>query len=325
MTGNIKLAGFEIHKIDRKEMMIGLALIALSFLMPVLFTVQNFQVREYMHLALEKQENTDLMVAALRLVMLNALRAAPHYIGAYYIAESVELYRRGKKSWIPNACMILLILPLVYEGIGLVHGIRYDFGLPALLLGSSVVLFRRLDYQYISLTKKNLMLLIFTIAFQFLDIMPLMSGLPVGRGETSSDIKLFADVLEANSLLNAIGAVGNFSCDPCLQRLFSCSCGMQNNLLRLSEEKAKNADRAALLEMKNRTYREMKYLVHDLKSPLTSTQTLVGILKMQCEVDGRNREIEYLSRIESQMDRMSSMISEILYETDAVPATPSTF
>ena len=27
------------------------------------------------------------------------------------------------------------------------------------------------------------MLLIFTIAFQFLDIMPLMSGLPVGRGE----------------------------------------------------------------------------------------------------------------------------------------------
>lgn len=51
--------------------------------------------------------------------------------------------------------MILLILPLVYEGIGLVHGIRYDFGLPALLLGSSVVLFRRLDYQYISINKKE--------------------------------------------------------------------------------------------------------------------------------------------------------------------------
>ena len=313
MTGNIKLTGFEIRKIDHKEMMIGLALIALSFLMPVLFTVQNFQVREYMHLALEKQEKTDLMVAALRLVMLNALRAAPHYIGAYYIAESVELYRRGKKSWIPNACMILLILPLVYEGIGLVHGIRYDFGLPALLLGSSVVLFRRLDYQYISLTKKNLMLLIFTIAFQFLDIMPLMSGLPVGRGEMSSDIKLFADVLEANSLLNAIGAVGIL-----VVTLFATIILLQlrdeNNLLRLSEEKEKMQtvqSRAALLEMKNRT---------DLKSPLTSTQTLVGILKMQCEVDGRNREIEYLSRIESQMDRMSSMISEILYENRCSPS-----
>ena len=107
--------------------------------------------------------------------------------------------------------MILLILPLVYEGIGLVHGIRYDFGLPALLLGSSVVLFRRLDYQYISLTKKNLMLLIFTIAFQFLDIMPLMSGLPVGRGEMSSDIKLCAG---GQFSLKCHRCSGNFSCDP---------------------------------------------------------------------------------------------------------------
>ena len=64
----------------------------------------------------------------------------------------------------------------------------------------------------------------------------------------------------------------------------------------------------------------MKYLVHDLKSPLTTTQSLVGILKMQCEVDGRNREIEYLSRIESQMDRMSSMISEILYDNRRSPS-----
>ena len=102
MTGNIKLAGFEIRKIDRKEMMIGLALIALSFLMPVLFTVQNFQVREYMHLALEKQENTDLMVAALRLVMLNALRAAPNYIGAY-CRVSVTLPEREKK--LDTQCM----------------------------------------------------------------------------------------------------------------------------------------------------------------------------------------------------------------------------
>ena len=56
MTGNIKLAGFEIRKIDRKEMMIGLALIALSFLMPVLFTVQNFQVRSELTSSKEESE-----------------------------------------------------------------------------------------------------------------------------------------------------------------------------------------------------------------------------------------------------------------------------
>ena len=71
MTGNIKLAGFEIRKIDRKEMMIGLALIALSFLMPVLFTVQNFQdvykrqIKEHMDVYLsqgiEKKEAMKLV------------------------------------------------------------------------------------------------------------------------------------------------------------------------------------------------------------------------------------------------------------------------
>lgn len=320
--GNITLPDFEIRKIDRREMLIGLALIGLSFLMPVLFTVQSFRVQEYMYRALEDLEQTDLMVAALRLVMLNALRAAPHYIGAYYIAESIQLYWGGKKSWVPNSCIILLILPLVYEGIDLVHGIRYDFGLPALLLSLCVAFFRRLDYQYISLTKKTLMLLIFTVAFQFLDIMPLMRNLPVGRGETSIDIKLIADVLEADSLLNAIGAVGIL-----VVALFAAFILFQlrdeNNILRLAEEKEKTQavqNRATLLEMKNRTYQEMKYLVHDLKSPLTSTQTLVGILKMQCEADGRSRELEYLSRIENQMDRMSGMISEILYENKCSPS-----
>ncbi len=321
-TGDIRISNLKIHKINRREMNIGLSLIALSFLMPVLFTVQSFRVQEYMFRALKNIEKTDLMVAALRLVMLNALRAAPHYIGAYYIAESLELYWCDKKTWIPNACMILLILPFVYEGIDMVHGIRYDYGLPALLLSACVALFRRLDYQYISLTKKTLMLLIFTISFQFLDIMPLMSSLPVGRGETSYDIKMIAEVLEADYLLNAIGAVGIL-----VMALFAAIILFQlqdeNNLLRLSEEKEKTQsvqNHATLLEMKNRTYQEMKYLVHDLKSPLTSTQTLVGILKMQCEVDGREREIEYLNRIESQMDRMSGMISEILYENKYSPS-----
>lgn len=320
---NIRFSDFKIHKIDYEEMTIGLSLIFLSFFMPVIFTVQSFRVQEYMYLALGEMEKTDLMVAALRLVMLNALRAAPHYVGVYYIAESVEFYWRSKKMWILNICMILLILPIVYKCIDLVDGIRYDFGLPALLLSSCVALFRRLDYQYISLTKKTLMLLIFTIAFQFLDIMPFMSSLPVGRGETSYDIKLIAEVLDANYILNVLGAVGIL-----VVALFAMVIFFQlrdeNNIRCLSEEKEKTQtaqNRAMLLEMQNRTYREMKYLVHDLKSPLTSTQTLVDILKIKCENTEKNWETEYLNRIESQMDRMSSMISEILYENKYSPST----
>lgn len=313
---------FEIRAIDLKELIFGVALIGVSFLMPSLFTVQSFRILDYMSLSLEQFDSVDLMFAALRLIMLNALRCAPHYIGVYYIAESVQFYWRGRQSWIPNACMILVALRLVYLGINFVHHIYYDFGLPAFLLSGFVVLFRWLDYQYISRTKKTLLLLVFTVAFQFLDIMPAMHGMPVGRGEVSTNIKLYAQVLEAETLLNGVSIVGIV-----LFALFAVIIFLQlrdeNSIRQLALEQQKAQDmrsRALLLEQQNRTYQEMKYLVHDLKSPLTSTQTLVGVLKMQYESEGKTRSMDYLDRIETQMDRMSGMISEILYEDRQSPA-----
>ena len=65
----------------------------------------------------------------------------------------------------------------------------------------------------------------------------------------------------------------------------------------------------------------MQYLVHDLKSPLASAQTLVGVIKMECEAEGRTQDVEYLSRTEGAVEQMNRMISEILYEEQATPET----
>ena len=59
---------------------------------------------------------------------------------------------------------------------------------------------------------------------------------------------------------------------------------------------------------------ELRHLVHDLKSPLTSMQALVGVVKLSAGRRGDQTEGEYLERIETMIDRMSSMISEILHE-----------
>ncbi len=53
----------------------------------------------------------------------------------------------------------------------------------------------------------------------------------------------------------------------------------ENNIRRISEQKELNEHmlmetRMRILE--NRTYMELRHLVHDLKSPLTSMQALVG-------------------------------------------------
>ena len=93
----------------------------------------------------------------------------------------------------------------------------------------------------------------------------------------------------------------------------------ENNLRTISEENRKNQE--ILMEkniqiLENRTYLELIHLVHDLKSPLTSVQALVGVIKLGAE---NEKEIAYIDKIESSIDRMSSMISEILYEDKKSP------
>ena len=310
------LMSTRIRSVDVKELAIGTGLVLLSFLMPLLFNVDNFQVLRSLHRALSEGEKTDLMVSAIQLVALNSVRGIPHYVGAYFIGESVDIHMGKRSAWFINSLIIILILQVTYWGIEAVHHIHYDFGLPAILVCTFVLLFRRLNYQYIALYKKSLLIILFLTSFQFLDIMPALRGLPVGRGESSWDIKQAAAVLEGETVLNVLALVG-----AVLFLLFGLLILFQlrdeNTLRELSMLREQNHAiriQAQLNEMKNRTYQEMQYLVHDLKSPLTAVQTLVGVIKMECEVEQRTRDVEYLTRIEGAVEQMSGMISDILYE-----------
>lgn len=311
-----KSDGFTIKILKYRQLYIGIGLVILSFFMPFFFTVDNFGVLEWLIRGLYNGEVMDLMMAAVQLVALNTIRGIPHYVGVYFIGEAIAFSWRGRTMWWINAGVIMVILQITYWGIGQIHHIQYDFGIPAVAVSLLVVFFGKINYQHITATKKALQIVVFLTAFQFLDVMPATWGLPVGRGETSWDIKQSAIVLNAETPLDIM--VGVFSV---LFILFGILIFFQlrqeNNLRRLAYLEKENTEiiiRAQLNEMQNRTNREMQHLVHDLKSPLTAIQTLVGLLKMRGELEKREKDVEYLDRIESGVARMSSMVSEILYE-----------
>ena len=323
MKEQIRKIPLRVKKVDTLELGVGAVLVLVSFLMPIIFNMHSFPVRQYLFQALRWSEKTFLMTAALLLVALNALRGIPHYVGAFFIGESISFTWRGKKTEVLNAALTIALLRVVYHVIYLIYGVRYDFGLPAMLTACSGILFQMLNYKYISRTKKALLVGAFLTAFQFLDVMPLMDSLPVGRGETSQDIKIATAVLDGEGLINTVGMAGIL-----LFLLFGVLIFLQlrveNNLRELSVLREQNEEirtRAQINEMKNRTYQEMQYLVHDLKSPLTALQTLVGVLKMECEAEGRSQDVEYLTRVEDNVEQMSRMISEILYEDQRSPIT----
>lgn len=299
----------------RSGLIAGLAMILLSFFMPLLFTIENFQVVHFWRKALETGERLELISAALGLVALNSVRALPHYCGAFLVADALGFRHKEKDAWYCNAALVIVLLFIIYRSIDLIYGVYYDFGLPAIAAASFIILFNRLDYNYVSVRKKTMLVAMKLIAWQFLDVMPIASALPVGRGEVSQSIKQIGQFLEGEHALNIMGGIGIL--------LFACAAFVLLMLLRdenylremeaLKEQNDAIRNRAYLNELHNRTYQEVQHLVHDLKAPLTVVETLVGVCKLENEMDGREEQVDLMNRVENAVDQMSEMISEILY------------
>lgn len=310
-----------LARVKRRELCLGLCLVGLGFFMPLFFTVANFNILGTLYSALTSRREIGLMYAALKLVTLNSLRALPHYVGVFLIAESLE-FRIGERiCWWINALLVVLALQLTYWGIEAIHGVHYDFGLPALLMMAMLLLFYKLNYQYISIVKKLLLLSGLLVACQFLDIMPAARDLPFGRGEISMDIKLAGAVMHAEGMLNILSFSG-FLLFFMFGLLLLVLLRDENNLRQLNALKEQNQiirTQAMIHEMEKRTYQEMRALVHDLKSPLTAVQTLVGVIRMESEMEQDRRYIDYLNHIETAIDQMDRMISELLYEGKTTP------
>lgn len=294
---------------------VGLALLTLGILAPAILNVGNFGVYRSLDMALAQWEKIYVLLAALQLVCLNTVRAIPHYLGAFFLAEAINETR--ETHWSPLSVMVIFItIPGVYFIIEKVYGIHYDLGIPAVSMIATMLIFSKIRFDFVNLTKKVLMMTMIIVAIQFLDIMPVLRGLPIGRGESSLDIKLTSVVLGAERFLQGMASV-------CCVLFLAVAILLivlihdENNIKRISEQKEQSE--RALMEnqlrvLENRTYMELNHLVHDLKSPLTSMQTLVGVVKMSCENQREEQNVHYLELIESGIERMSSMISEILYE-----------
>ena len=157
-----------VEELDKKKLLIGSGLVVFSFFVPLMINVHTFDIWSTLERSLREGELTQLMVTARQLVSMNALRTIPHYVGAFFIGESVTFRWRGKNIWWVNALFIIGILRLTYWGVELLHQIRYDFGIPAILVSCMVVIFGKMDYQYIASGKKTLQIILFLIAFRFL-------------------------------------------------------------------------------------------------------------------------------------------------------------
>lgn len=294
---------------------IGLALLVLGILAPAFLTVRNFNIYKSIEKALQNWEKIYILLAALQLVLLNTLRAIPRYLGTFFLAEAINDSKGN--GWSPVSMLVIFFtIPGSYYMIEYIYEIHYDLGIPAVSMIVAMLIFSKIRFNFVNSIKKVLVMIMMIASVQFLDIMPLLQGLPFGRGESCHDIKQVSTFLQADAFLQGMATICSVLFLIVSLLLFVLILD-ENNIKRISEEK-EQSDRALMENqmrvLENRTYMELNHLVHDLKSPLTSMQTLVGVVKLSAEDRGDMQNAGYLQKTEENIERMSGMISEILYE-----------
>ena len=66
MKEQIRKIPLRVKKVDTLELGVGAVLVLVSFLMPIIFNMHSFPVRQYLFQALHQSEKTFLMTAASR-------------------------------------------------------------------------------------------------------------------------------------------------------------------------------------------------------------------------------------------------------------------
>ena len=311
---NVDLQG-KAWKDDIKLRCIGSILVLLGLVMPALITVQNIGIYETLMTGIYREQEVYVLIAALKLVLLNALRAYPHYMGVFFLIESFRNLKLRGKVVMTVAAACLLILG-VYSLIDWIYQIRYDFGVPAVSMIVMVMILGKIDFRLVGVPKKVLMVAFLITALQFMDMMPMLWSFPFGRGETSYDIRLVSSFLDADGFLQATSTLF-FALFLFMAILLLMLITDENNIRKISEQKELNErmlTEERMRNLENRTYAELRHLVHDLKSPLTSIQALAGVVKLSCAGKQDRANVEYLEQMEEIIENMSGMISEILYE-----------
>jgi signal transduction histidine kinase len=270
--------------------------------MPLWFGIHEIGLSEIIDRLRNDPNGNTLMLGAFFLVMLNTVRALPHYIGALLLGD--ELSRKFKKNFL-KVLIPLTIIPLVYMIINLYSPLSYHFGGPALLLLASIVLLHLLGKGRVRPVLKAVVFMQLLFGIQWLDTVTFLTAYDFGGGPLSTELKSIAISLDGGVTLSL------YSLTLC--GVFVINATILVVYLMVSEQKWRMSLDLSIAHHEmtdSRSEREALHLVHDLKTPLALIEGLNSLIHLKTA----NNEIkEYSTNISKSIESTSEMISEILY------------
>lgn len=295
----------------------GPLLIGLGVALPGWLTHQTLGILPLVRQAIQLQDSGRLLLAAGALVVLNTVRAVPIYVGAFLTSEAFRRDGRGRgwhgASWLAP----LVVIPGAYLLIQAIHGVRYDFGGPAVAGVLAAAGVHHMAEATHGRFMRGAILTVFLLGLQWLDLVPALTSYGFGHGELSMEVKMVAGFLEAEDLVNLWGLIGfgtftaiaivmaKFMVD--YQKHLELVLARQADELHAARAEARAREEAA----RNRSLMEVQALVHDLKTPLATVAGLVSLLELAPPIASNRPLRNHLARIEGAVATMTQMIAEI--------------
>lgn len=300
-------------KFHKKEVFSGLLILLFSIILPNFLLSFIYDVYSYFDKAIEFWDVKYLIYASFYLVFFKTIKLFPIFFAIFLLVDSTEIQFKEKERYYLKIVFAFFLLQTVYFLIyKLYYKMDYYFDKVAILEMIYIFFYSKKSFKNISFLKRSIVLFLIFFSIQWIDITRYFSILDYRTtGEIFFELRTIAFFLDEALLLDLVGILFFsifFTFSITLLFVF-LDFEKTKNIYENNKKIASISSELEIQEAENRYYREIQYLVHDLKTPLFSINTLIEILSMQEE---NPKKLEYFNRISSSLERCNIMISEIL-------------
>ncbi len=293
---------------DNRKIVLGIIFIIVGLFFPRIIQPQIGILLRDLQRSIITSDTGLLLLATNKLVFFNTLRHSPVFIGTFLFGEGISSkFRLNRLVFL----VTLLLIPLIFKAISLIYGIQFLFTRSSYITAFIILMLYFLTFRIRTIAIKIIIIFLFLFGFDWLDIVPLLARFGFGGGDVASTVRVVSRFINADYIMNYVG--------------LTISLMLITNALILTRVVVDYYNKMALVDklrkiefeaLRSRSFQEIKHLVHDLKTPLVTIQGLNEVIGLKVD-DPQIKS--YTSKISNSVEKVSSMITEILHERTLRP------
>lgn len=302
-----------------RNVILAVGVLLLAFLMPWLLKGTWLEVISTIRTSIVAGDSGHLILAAATVCTILSLVSSAVFIHVnLLLAVFKKHYKLSERMEFLAKVTLFLLL---YKFICQIYILPFEWVSVVMSLAHLLFVFHHVRTDLLYLSQLSFITIQVFFAYQWLNVIPLLSGLQLGKSDVFYSIKLSSQYLNNETVLNFAGSAFFFPvfmaaiATGILFKVFEDNMKMAE--ANYTHEREMQALQAKVLE--NRIYQEVNLLAHDLKTPLVTIKGLSSLLQMshdQSVIDA------YALKIEQAVSKMSEMVSSFLYSESRQEINP---